>query len=110
MTPHASPGISGKTGILVRTDLLGILIWFPNRPHVSIDDSKPAEMDYAEFFPVEPGWHTVRCFIYPPSFPRVRRFGDSSVKVLVPRGSVVSLRWNAPKTFVPGHFKILHTE
>lgn len=85
------------TGITVKTSVLAVLVSFPGHPCVGIDDDADDQMlGREEFFPVEPGWHQIRCFIRPRNLPDFSflRIGNSSIKVLVPRGCIVSLRWS----------------
>jgi hypothetical protein len=100
------------TGIRVRTNLLTGLVAFPAHPWIGIDDGEPDQMlGRDEFFTVEPGWRKVRCFIQSSNTPRFLRLHDSSTKVHVPRGCIVSLQWSSPAGFFGGgRFRIVHTE
>lgn len=112
MIPASRGAISGQasaevTGIIVRTSLLAFLTAFPAKPCVSIDGGDFDTMfRREEFFPVEPGWHEVRCCNRAYNLP-VLRIGDSSVKVLVPRGCVVALLWSGAASLFGGQLRIV---
>src|SRR6516225_6572787 len=95
-----------QAGITVTTKFfpLAFLLYFFH-PKLHIDDGYAIDQKWGTyFFPVQPGRHTVRCYV-PYLF--YRTMGDNSVWVDVAPGQVVDVRWHAPwLVFIKGTFKV----
>jgi uncharacterized protein DUF2510 len=96
----------GESGISVRMKFrpLAFLLYF-FKPKMHIDDGYAIDQSWGTyFFPVQPGRHTVRCYV-PYLF--YRTMGDNSVTVDVAPGQVVDVQWCAPwLAFIKGSFSV----
>ena len=94
------------TGIALTTKyvVLAFLLFF-FKPKAHIDGGPPIAVAWGRtFFPLEPGTHTVRCYV-PYLF--YRFMGDSSATVEVAPGRVLEVRWRSPwLVFLKGNFSL----
>jgi len=95
-----------QSGITVTTKffVLAFLLYF-FKPKMHIDDGYAIQQRWGTyFFPVQPGRHTVRCYV-PYLF--YRTMGDNSIWVDVAPGQVVDVQWSAPwLAFIKGSFVV----
>jgi hypothetical protein len=95
-----------QSGIAVTTKFfpLAFLLYF-FKPKMHIDDGIAVQQPWGtHFFPVEPGRHSVRCYV---PYLWYRTMGDNSTWVDVAPGQVVDVRWKSPwLVFLKGSFTV----
>ena len=94
-----------QTGVLLQMRFIPIsfLLFFAT-PRLHIDDGEAIRVRWGNrFFPLEPGQHTLRCYL--PYF-SYQEMGDSSVTVDVGPGQVVRAKWRGRRSLTPGRWTV----